>query len=92
MDMTLSRTIEHVILLITTGEKVDQYGGGINRPNLVNLQNIFRNQTLGRVLVADYTTKGQWLIPDIGQILGPEKYIQGWKGYRARSTDNFRRW
>ena len=76
MDMSLSRTIEQVILMITTGEKKDQYGGGINPQNLGNLQNMFKNQTLGRVLVADYTTKGEWLIPDIGSILGPEKYKQ----------------
>jgi len=76
MDMSLSRTIEQVILMITTGEKKDQYGGGINPQNLSNLQSMFQNQTLGRVLVADYTTKGEWLIPDIGAILGPEKYRQ----------------
>ena len=76
MDMSLSKTIEQVILLITTGEKVDQYGGGVNPQNLQNLQTIFRNQTIGRVLVADHTTKGQWLIPDLGSLLGPEKYIQ----------------
>lgn len=76
MDMSLSRTIEQVILMITTGEKKDQHGGGINPQNLSNLQQMFQNQTLGRVLVADYTTKGEWLIPDIGSILGPEKYRQ----------------
>lgn len=82
MDMSLSRTIEQVILMITTGEKKDQYGGGINPQNLSNLQNMFKNQTLGRVLVADYTTKGEWLIPDIGSILGPEKYTQVEKDIR----------
>ena len=76
IDMALSQTIEHVILLITNGEKVDENGGGINPNNITNLQNIFRNQTIGRVLVADYTTKGEWLIPDISSILGPEKYTQ----------------
>jgi len=76
MDMSLSRTIEQVILLITTGEKTDQYGGGINPENLANLRTIFNSQTLGRVLVADYTTKAEWKIPDIGAILGPEKYKQ----------------
>lgn len=76
MDMSLSRTIEHVILLVTTGEAKDQYGGGVNPANLASLQNIFKNQTLGRVLVADYTTKAEWLIPEIDKILGPEKYKQ----------------
>ncbi len=82
MDMSLSRTIEQVILIITTGEAKDQYGGGINPQNLTNLQNMFKNQTLGRVLVADYTTKGEWLIPDIAAILGAEKYEQVEKDIR----------
>ena len=82
MDMSLSKTVEHIILLITNGEKVDQYGGGINPRNIQTLQDIFRNRTLGRVLVADHSTKGQWLVPDISEILGPEKYVQVEKDIR----------
>lgn len=74
MDMALARTIEHAILLITTGEKVDEYGGGINYNNIARLQSLFTNQTVGRTLVADYSTKAEWLIPDIKEILGPDKY------------------
>lgn len=77
MDMSLSRTIEQVLLLVTTGEPTSESGyGGINPENLANLREVFSNQTLGRVLVADYTTKAEWAIPDIGKILGPEKYTQ----------------
>jgi hypothetical protein len=76
MDMSLSRTIEQVILLITAGEKKDEHGGGVNQKHIDNLVQMFKNQTLGRVLVSDYTTKGEWLIPDIGNILGQEKYKQ----------------
>lgn len=77
MDMSLSRTIENVILLITHGQKNDEHNkAGVNPQNLVNLQNIFNNRAIGRTLVADYTTKGEWLIPDIAGILGPEKYKQ----------------
>lgn len=83
MDMSLSRTIEHVLLLVTTGEKAEEWGGGgVNPQNVANLQSIFRNQTLGRVLVADYTTKAEWKIPDIGEILGPQKYEQVEKDIR----------
>lgn len=77
MDMSLSRTIEHVILLVTTGQKNDEHNkNGINPQNLAALQTIFKNQTLGRVLVADYTTKAEWLIPEIDKIIGPQKYQQ----------------
>ena len=76
MDMQLARTIEHAILLVTTGETGTQYNGGngINPNNIARLQNLLINQTVGRVLVADFTTKAQWLIPDIDKILGPSKY------------------
>jgi len=74
MDMAMSRSIEHAILLITTGERVDQYGGGVNPNNVSKLQSLFKNPTIGRVLVADYTTKAEWAIPDFEKLLGPDKY------------------
>ena len=76
MDKQLARTMEHAILLVTTGESGTQWNGGngINPNNIARLQNIFQNQTIGRVLVADFTTKAQWLIPQLDQILGPAKY------------------
>jgi hypothetical protein len=76
MDMTVGRMIEHAILLVTAGEKADQWNTRYNPQNIINLQNIFRNQSLGRVLVGDYTTKAEWIIPPIDKILGPEKYKQ----------------
>lgn len=76
MDKALARTIEHAILLVTTGETGTEYNGGngINPNNIARLQNLFTNQTIGRVLVADFTTSAKWLIPDIQEILGPQKY------------------
>lgn len=76
MDMELARKIEHAILLITTGEAPSQYNGGngINQNNIARLQALFSNQTLTRYLVADYTTKAEWLIPDVKEILGADKY------------------
>lgn len=74
MDMALSKTIEQVILLVTTGDKPDQWSKGTNPRNLERLQSIFKNQTIGRVLVADYSTKAQWVIPDLKELLGGAKY------------------
>ncbi len=76
MDKALARTIEHAILLVTMGEapSKENGGNGINHNNIARVQALLSNQTIGRVLVADYTTKGEWLIPDIQEILGPEKY------------------
>ena len=38
------------------------------------MQKIFDNESVGRVLIADYTTKAQFVIPDIANLLDPKKY------------------
>lgn len=72
MDMALSRVIQQVILLITTGNEPEK--GGINQKNIESLRKIFENESIGRVLVADYTTKAEFVIPQIADILDPKKY------------------
>lgn len=72
MDQAITRTVENVILLIKTGAPPDK--GGINQANVEALQNIFKNNTTGRVLVSDWTTEGEFLIPDLNKVLGPAKY------------------
>jgi hypothetical protein len=73
-DQAIMRTVENVILLIKTGEKKDQYGGGINQQNIESLRKLFMNGTTGRTLVADYTTTADFILPDLKKVLGPEKY------------------
>lgn len=72
MDMALSRTVENIILLVTMGAEKDK--GGINYKNIAAMQELFRSQAAGRVIVSDYTTKAQFVTPDLKEILGPEKY------------------
>jgi hypothetical protein len=72
IDQAISRTIENVVLLITMGAEPDK--GGINPHSLTAMQNLFKNESVGRVLVSDYTTKADFIIPDVNKILGPEKY------------------
>ncbi len=72
MDMALMRTTQQAILLITMGAEPDK--GGINQANLAAMQSLFENQSVGRVLISDYTTKGEFLIPNIWELLGPQKY------------------
>ena len=38
------------------------------------MQKLFQNESVGRVLVADYTTKADFVIPDINRVIGPGKY------------------
>ena len=72
MDMSITRTMQQAILLVTMGAEPDK--GGVNQKNLEAMQKLFENQSIGRVLIADYTTKAEFVIPDIGSILGPAKY------------------
>jgi hypothetical protein len=72
MDQAITRTVENVILLITMGAPPDK--GGINHNNLRAMQDLFRNESVGRVLISDYTTKADFVIPDLNKVLGPSKY------------------
>jgi hypothetical protein len=72
MDMSITRTMQQAILLVTMGTEPEK--GGINQKNLEAMQKLFENQSVGRVLIADYTTKAEFVIPDIGNLIGPEKY------------------
>ena len=72
IDQAICRTIENVILLITVGTEPSK--GGINHKNIKAMQNLLNNQSVGRVLVADYTTKAEFIIPDMQKVLGYEKY------------------
>ncbi len=76
MDKALASSVEHAILLVTNGEAPtkENGGNGINQNNIARLQSLFQNQTVGRVLVADYTTEAEWKIPDLKDILGDNKY------------------
>ena len=74
IDQAISRCIENALLLITMGDKKDQYGNGINKVAMEKMQELLSNESVSRVLVSDYTTKGEWLIPEIGEILNPIKY------------------
>ena len=70
IDRHIIRTVENVILKVTQGdEKI-----GINHAALNALKNLFSNPSVQRVLVADYTTKAEFIIPDVKRVLGKEKY------------------
>jgi len=72
VDQAITRTIENVILLITMGAPPDK--GGINQANLQAMQTLFQNESIGRALIADWTTKADFVIPDMNKVLGSEKY------------------
>lgn len=71
-DLATLRMMNQSILLFTMGAKPDE--GGINYNNIEKLQSLLSNSSVARYLVCDYTTKGEFLTPDIGEILGKSKY------------------
>ena len=73
-DESILITVEDVILLITHGAKKED--GGMNPLNHMALTEMFGSKKTNRVLVADYTTKASFVIPDFSMILGKEKYEQ----------------
>jgi len=72
IDMAIARTMQQIILLVTAGDEPEK--GGVNQKNIEALKTLFQNQSVGRVLIADYTTKVQFVIPQIADLLDPKKY------------------
>lgn len=72
IDQALCRSVENVILLITMGAKEED--GGIDHTAIEAMQSLFSSESAGRVLVADYTTEGKFLVPEIDKILDADKY------------------
>ena len=72
MDMAIGRCMQQAILLVTMG--TDPEKGGINQRNLQAMQELFQNESVGRVLIADYTTKAEFVVPKIAELMNPQKY------------------
>ncbi len=72
MDMAIGRCMQQAILLVTMGNDPDK--GGINQKNLQAMQQLFANQSVGRVLISDYTTKAEFVVPKIADLMTPTKY------------------
>jgi len=71
IDQALARSVQQAVLMITMG---DEKVGMPSAQNLVSMRKLFENQSVGKVLVADYTTNAKFVIPDIGNLLDPKKY------------------
>ena len=74
MDMAITRTTNQAILLITMGAELKDGSLNVNQRSIETMQKLFENQSVGKVLVSDYTTQAKFVIPDIASILDPRKY------------------
>lgn len=71
IDMAISRTVMQAVLLVTMGN--DEVGMPTAK-QINNLKQIFQNESVGRILITDYTTQAKFVIPEIDKILDPKKY------------------
>jgi hypothetical protein len=71
VDMAISRTIQQAVLVVTQGS---EELGPPSAKSQEALRKIFENGSVGRVLIADFTTDVKFAIPQIGDILDPKKY------------------
>ncbi len=79
IDLAVGRAVDKAILHFTVGETPTEYhseGNHINHQTIAAMQTLLNTSSISRTLVTDYTVKGDWLIPDFSEILGPEKYEQ----------------
>lgn len=74
IDKAISRTVQQAVLLITVGYESKDGKYVVNKDMMAAIQTIFKNESVGRVLINDFTTDAKFIIPEIGDILDPKKY------------------
>ena len=66
MDRAIARTCQQAVLLLTFGLETKDGQYQYNQNTATAFQKIFENESVGRVLIADFTTKASFVIPEIG--------------------------
>lgn len=69
-ELSIARTVDYAILLITMGDEKN----GLDPKVKDAMQTLFKQETVNRVILADWTTKMEFVIPELSRVLGPEKY------------------
>ncbi|MCK9282306.1 MAG: hypothetical protein M0P71_16945 [Melioribacteraceae bacterium] len=71
IDMAINRQILQAKLLVTAG---DAELGSPSPKQIAALQEVFNSNSVLQVVVGDYTMKGEWLVPNVGELFSPTKY------------------
>ena len=74
MDRAIARTCQQAVLLVKFGFLGKDGEYNFNQNTAVALQKIFENESVGRVLIADFSTECSFILPQIGDLLDPKKY------------------
>lgn len=73
-ELAAIRAVHQSVLVITLGYLDGEGNYQFSQAQANAIQTIFANESVGKVLIADFTTKAEFLIPDIANILSPTKY------------------
>lgn len=74
IDMAVSRTMQNVILLVKMGYESKTGDYMFDQKAADMMKELFESESVGKTLVADFTTDAQFVIPTIGDFLDPKKY------------------
>jgi hypothetical protein len=69
----VAASADYCILFITAGEKEKKESD--NKKLIEAMANLFSAQDVGRVLFAHHSAKAQFVIPELNEIFGNEKYV-----------------
>lgn len=83
IDMAVARTTQRVVLLVKTGYE-SKDGDYMVDPKVIQaIKDLFASESVGKILIGDWTTEAEFVIPDIADILDPKKYDQVNEDIRA---------
>lgn len=74
IDAAIARVMQQIVLLVTVGYEGKDGSYNVNPKQIERMQELFKNESVGRVLVADFTTKVDFVIPKVADILNKDKY------------------
>lgn len=74
IDMAVSRTMNNGILLIKMGYESKEGKYMVDQNAILTMQQLFQSESVGKTLVADFTTDAEFIIPAVGDFLDPKKY------------------
>lgn len=74
MDMATARNVQQMVLLITMGAELKDGTVTTDMEYMSQMRDLFKNQSVNKVLVSDYTTKAEFVVPKIEDILTESKY------------------
>ena len=74
IDAAIARTMQQAVLLINVGFESKDGKYQVNTKAITEMQELFKNESVGRVLVSDFATKVSFIIPQIADLLNKDKY------------------